>query len=224
MSWTSCWAVNLCTIHFSFGWDFLWGPGCCLWAILTVLPWASVRQAHKLEGSPLLMHPASSLQPPRAKPTGTRHADHGNTAQHRNAVLGSCSVPTLMTTFHRHRKCDGNLKSGSPSQTQKGVLPLLTPQRHFWWGNSLFLSPFSVSSFSMLTCFPGGASGKESACRWRRWKRHWFNFWVGKLPWRRAWQSTTLFLPEELDGQRSLADYSPWGCKELDTTEGLSTF
>ena len=37
---------------------------------------------------------------------------------------------------------------------------------------------------------------------------------VGKTPWRRAWQPTPVFLPGEFHGQRSLADYSPWGCKE----------
>ena len=46
-----------------------------------------------------------------------------------------------------------------------------------------------------------------------------FDFWVGKVPWRRAWQPTPVFLPEESHGQRSLADFSPWGHKELDTTE-----
>ena len=37
----------------------------------------------------------------------------------------------------------------------------------------------------------------------------------------RAWQPTPVFLPEELHGQRSVAGYSPWGCKESDTTERL---
>ena len=48
--------------------------------------------------------------------------------------------------------------------------------------------------------------------------------WVGKIPWRMAWQPTPVFLPGESYGPRSLAGYSPWGCKELDTTEGLNTF
>ena len=38
-------------------------------------------------------------------------------------------------------------------------------------------------------------------------------------PWRRAWQSTPVFLPGESHGQRSLVGYSPWGHKEPDTTE-----
>ena len=41
------------------------------------------------------------------------------------------------------------------------------------------------------------------------------------VPWRRAWQPTPVFLPGESHGQRSLAGYSPWGCKELDMTERL---
>ena len=46
-----------------------------------------------------------------------------------------------------------------------------------------------------------------------------FNPWVGKIPWRRAWQPTPVFLPGEFHGQRSLAGYSLWGHKESDTTE-----
>ena len=57
----------------------------------------------------------------------------------------------------------------------------------------------------------------------RRHRRHGFNPWVGKIPWRRAWQPTPVFLLGESPGQRSLAGYSPWGHKELDTTERLST-
>ena len=46
-----------------------------------------------------------------------------------------------------------------------------------------------------------------------------FHPWVGKIPWRRAWQPTPVFLPTESHGQRSMAGYGPWGCKESDTTE-----
>ena len=49
-----------------------------------------------------------------------------------------------------------------------------------------------------------------------------FNPWVGKIPWRREWQPTPEFLPGEFHGQRSLAGYSPWGHKELDTTDQLT--
>ena len=49
-----------------------------------------------------------------------------------------------------------------------------------------------------------------------------FNPWVRKIPWRREWQPTPLFLPREFHGQRSLVSYSPWGHKESDTTEQLT--
>ena len=50
-----------------------------------------------------------------------------------------------------------------------------------------------------------------------------FNPWVGKIPWRRKWQSTVVFLPGKFHGQRSLAGYSPWDPKESDMTEQLAT-
>ena len=65
----------------------------------------------------------------------------------------------------------------------------------------------------------GGASGKEPACHCRRLKRCRFNPWIRKIPWRRAWQPTPLFLPGESYGQRSLVGYSPWGRKDLDMIE-----
>ena len=52
--------------------------------------------------------------------------------------------------------------------------------------------------------------------------RRGFDPWVRKIPWSRKWQSTPIFLPGKFQGQRSLVVYSPWGCKESDTTEGLS--
>ena len=41
---------------------------------------------------------------------------------------------------------------------------------------------------------------------------------IGKIPWRRKWEPTPVFLPGESHGQRSLEGYSPWSCKESDTT------
>ena len=45
----------------------------------------------------------------------------------------------------------------------------------------------------------------------------WFDLWVGKIPWRRERLPTPVFWPGEFHGL-----YSPWGCKESDTTERLS--
>ena len=49
--------------------------------------------------------------------------------------------------------------------------------------------------------------------------RRWVDPWVGKIPWRRPWQSSPAFLSGEFYGQRSLAGYSPWDGQESDTTE-----
>ena len=65
-------------------------------------------------------------------------------------------------------------------------------------------------------------SGEESACQCRRGKSRTFCPWVGKIPWYRKRQPTPGFLPGNFHRQRSLAGYSPWGCKELDSTEHSS--
>ena len=66
--------------------------------------------------------------------------------------------------------------------------------------------------------FPGGSDGKNRLkCR-----RPGFIPWVRKIPWRREWLTTPVFLPGKFYGQRTLSGYSPCGHKESDTTEQLS--
>ena len=68
------------------------------------------------------------------------------------------------------------------------------------------------------------AVGKEPICNARddlQCRRPGFDPWVGKIPWRRKWQPTPVFMPGESHGQRSQVGYRPWGCKESDTTERL---
>ena len=60
--------------------------------------------------------------------------------------------------------------------------------------------------------FPDGTVGKEPPCQH---KRHWFNPWVGKIPWRRKWQPSPAFLLEKSHGQRSLVGCSPLCCKRV---------
>ena len=64
-------------------------------------------------------------------------------------------------------------------------------------------------------------SGKQSVCQCRK---RVFDPFVRKIPWRRQWQPTPVFLPGKSHGQRSLAGYSPWGQKESDTTDKLSLY
>ena len=75
--------------------------------------------------------------------------------------------------------------------------------------------PYNLSHFVVQLGFPGGSDGKESSCN------------TGDLglidPWRKAWQSTPVFLPEESPWQRSLAGDSPWGRKQSEKTYWLQT-
>ena len=48
-----------------------------------------------------------------------------------------------------------------------------------------------------------------------------FGSWIRKVPWRRKWQSTPALFSGKSHGRRRLIGYSPWGCKQLDTTEQL---
>ena len=70
----------------------------------------------------------------------------------------------------------------------------------FWMNKCMYMLPLWLSS-------------REAACQCRR---HDFNPWVEKVPWRKKWQPTPVFLPEKSHGQRSLMDYSLWGCEHSD--------
>ena len=66
------------------------------------------------------------------------------------------------------------------------------------------------------TSEPGGLLSMGSHS-WTRLKR--LSSSSRKIPWRRKWQPTPVFLPVEFHGWRGMAGYSPWGHKELDKTE-----
>ena len=90
-----------------------------------------------------------------------------------------------------------------------GLSFLVFPQKQLWALAGAF--PY------WLSCSPGGWDGKESACHAGD-----AGLIPGKIPWRRAWQPTPVFLLGESHGQRSLEGYSPWGHRELDITEWLT--
>jgi len=84
------------------------------------------------------------------------------------------------------------------------ALQVLQPAPH----NLCLKILFSHKAASIL--YSGGSDGRVCLqCRRPR-----FDPWVRKIPWRRKWQSTAVFLPGEFHGQRRLVSYSPWGCKE----------
>ena len=75
----------------------------------------------------------------------------------------------------------------------------------------------NIYAFYIYMCrLPWWFSDKDSACHCLRCG---FDPWVGKIPWRRKWQPTPVFLPGESHGQRSLGGYSPWGRKESDMNQ-----
>ena len=73
-----------------------------------------------------------------------------------------------------------------------------------------------------LKGFPGGASGKEPKSYCSRHKRHWFDPWVQKIPWRKKWQPIPVFLPGESHGQRRLEGYSLWVAESQTSLKRLS--
>ena len=87
------------------------------------------------------------------------------------------------------------------------------------WSRTPSLGNFALMIFKLIDeayshygGFPGGASGKELACQCRRCRRckiRGFDPWVGKMPRRRTWQPTPVFLPGESHGQKSQVGYSP---------------
>ena len=80
---------------------------------------------------------------------------------------------------------------------------------------------YLCASFCVDICFQWAslvAQTVNTACNVGR---HRFNPWVGKIPWRRKWWTTPVFLPVNSHGQQSLAGESPLGRKDLDMTEQL---
>ena len=75
---------------------------------------------------------------------------------------------------------------------------------------------FSILLIHVAACVCGLARwlrSKESACQCRRHSSCGFRPWVRKIPWRRKWQTTPVFLAVKSHGQRGLVGYSPWGKK-----------
>ena len=92
----------------------------------------------------------------------------------------------------------------------------------FFFFNVEFQARFSLSSFSLIR-LPRWLSSEVSTCQYKNCRRCGFDSWIEKIPWRRKWQATPVFLPVKSHRKRSLAGYSPWGPKELDRTKWLST-
>ena len=132
--------------------------------------------------------------------------------------LGDPRVPILGISGSQNWEVLRDLHSETHQDTWVYLWPV-TPT----WREGVFDKSPLGNIFIGTSCIPGGTGGKESACQCRKCKRLWFDSWAQKVPWRRAWQATPVFLPEKCHGQRSLGGYSPGCHKESDVTEWLST-
>ena len=93
--------------------------------------------------------------------------------------------------------------------------PVSRPPRYLW--NLYFRNTVDIAKLEsrfIVSHFPGGTSGKGSASQYRRHRRSGFDPWVRKIPWRREWQPTPVFLPGKFHGRKSLAGFSPW-CRRV---------
>ena len=114
-------------------------------------------------------------------------------SEHRAALIPQASLETAK----------GSLPEAPGQRTQ--TIAVLVFSCEIEWGSGGQFSNrfiFVVCKFlKELGWFPGGTSGKELACQCKRCKRHGFDSWVMKIPWRRAWQSIPVFLLGESQGQ-----------------------
>ena len=117
-----------------------------------------------------------------------------------------CVYTTSHTHTHTpHHTCTYTKKHTYTYTTQTNTLPSAhkctqnTPQTYIY-------------PTTYIQGFPHSSVGKNLPSVQETWVRL-FGSWVGKIPWKRKWQPTPVFLPGESHGQRSLAGYSPWGHK-----------
>ena len=111
------------------------------------------------------------------------------------------------TDFHFHVSCLESIDLGFMSK----LLTFKTLTFHVTLpsGYLFFICDMEIPQLISKNV-PGGSDGKESACN----ARDLGLSRVEKILWRREWLPTSVFLPGEFHGQRSLAGYSPWGHKE----------
>ena len=114
---------------------------------------------------------------------------------------------------HPHPDTQNVLSGWSLGPSSLGLISSPHPEHHCWI--NLLRHTLVVLRLCPILGFLGDSDGKVlPECR-----RPGFDPWIGKIPWRRKWKPTPVFLPGEFHGQRNLVGYSPWGHKESDTTE-----
>ena len=168
------------------------------------------------------MYPTAYLVSPFQYPTGNTNLScpqiHLSSTSPKLVLFAS---PTLRNSINM-------VISLFRKQTNKKQIELKTKTYCFPNGTSHFTFNTILSDFFLckhIYAFLYKYSGHQSLSWWLSGKkstsqcrRCGFNCWIEKIPWRRKWQTTPVFLPGKSHGQRSLAGYSSWGCKESDMT------
>ena len=145
-----------------------------------------------------------------------RRGAGSRTREHQNSWMGTKMAPNS----HRHQpEAEGQQPPIPRPQAETsffGHSRILLPSPQEFNNKKNFLKLIFISNWNyiyMLTWVneshlwvrdPGGSDSTEPTCQCRR---PGFDPWVGKIPWRRTWQPTPVFLPGESQGQRSLAGY-----------------
>ena len=124
--------------------------------------------------------------------------------------LDLLAVQETLKSLLQHHSSKAILLNFNSSALSFLYSPTLTSIHDHWKNHCL-----DQTDTYLYVGLPWWVSGKESACQCRR---HRYHPWVGKIPWRRKWHPTPVFLTGKSHGQRSLAGSSPWSHKESDTT------
>ena len=154
--------------------------------------------------------------------SSTSHGPGGGTVMAERQLLNNSAMLGILIPRGRPTASPSALHLGSPELLHTAEVPSAPSL-----GGNLLLQPCfphscdpaTPASVIFLSSVPGG-SDRQRTCL--QCGKPGLDPWDGKIPWRREWQPTAVFLPGEFRGQRSLAGYSPWGCKESDMTERFS--
>ena len=136
--------------------------------------------------------------------------NRGQKSPHRCASMSVGQVPTRRTA-RQSTAPPGCHSQPFPWPQAQGVLtPSHLPHSDRWSLAPLGLVFIRLLVLSNCRLPRWRSTWEESACQCRR---HRFNPWIRRIPWRRKWQPPPVFLPGKSHGQRSLVVYSPRGFK-----------
>ena len=122
-------------------------------------------------------------------------------------AFGSCSkIATISTTHNGKMQMQRKAKCGITVKKPQSLGTIT----YAGWSNIGEL--IKLMDYQRKVGLPRWYNGKESACQCRR---HTVDLWIGKIPWRRKWQPTPVFLPRKFHEQRSLTGNGPWGHKRV---------